>query len=479
MKILRSFLLLVVMTLTIPVSAYITCGYIEFEGLYYELRDDYTASVLIPFMKGQYDKIEKDYSIVSVTIPEILIYNEEEYVVSRIDANAFSDCKELKKVTLPTSIYFIGDFCFTGCTKLEKINLQSITNIGIEAFKDCVNLADSLIICTNFYPLTAYHSNIGKRQLYDLYPNCFEGCTSLKTIVLPDAPGRIASYAFKDCPNITSIFVKRTPRRAASSDDNIAGYPWLSNEYTPMIGNHTFDETVFLNAKVYIRKGGTNTFKQRNGWKNFFNFEELEFIRPVNVSMTYGDDMPAIGYETDTETPLAKEPVFTNVQPTTTIGIYAIDIINEGIYDTNYMIDRGCLKINPAELTASIGNYTREQGQENPEFVIEYSGFMNGETEEVLKEKVTAITNATKDSPPGEYEIRLKGGSAVNYNIRLGKSGTLTITEPSGISDVRVSRIESYSIYNTSGLLVKQKMGALNDLPQGMYIVNKKKVLVK
>lgn len=481
MKALRLFLLLVALTLTCSMSAYKKYWNYEFEGIYYELHDDYIATVLGPYkQQGQYaGDFVKDLSVTSVTIPEKIIYNEEEYVVSFIEANAFSDCKELKKVTLPSAIYSIRDYAFKGCTNLEEINLQSITFIGCEAFKDCANLADSLIICTNFYPLSAYKSNIGKRQLYELYPNCFEGCTSLKTIVLPDAPGRIHSNVFKDCPNITSIVVKRTPRRATYSDDYIAGYVWVSNEFTPMIVDNTFDETVFLNAKVYIRKGGTNTFKYLDGWKNFFNFEELEFIRPANASMKYGDDMPTIGYETDTDTPLAKDPEFTYVQPTTPIGIYAIDIINEGIYDASYMSDRGCLTINPASLTASVGNYTREQGQENPEFVIEYKGFKNGETEEVLTEKVTAITNATIDSPPGEYEIKLKGGKADNYNISLGKSGTLFITEASAISDVRTSGTETYRVYNTSGMLVKQKTGTLDDLPQGVYIVNKRKVLVK
>lgn len=99
----------------------------------------------------------------------------------------------------------------------------------------------------------------------------------------------------------------------------------------------------------------------------------------------------------------------------------------------------GCLKgtksieytIAKAPLTVKVvGEYTRKQGEENPtEFTLEYEGFINNETEEVLTKKPVVTCAATKDSEPGEYEITISGAEAPNYDISY-VSGKLTIEEP-------------------------------------------------
>ncbi len=84
--------------------------------------------------------------------------------------------------------------------------------------------------------------------------------------------------------------------------------------------------------------------------------------------------------------------------------------------------------IKPVQLTAKVNNASREYGEENPQFSITYSGFVNGENESVLTSQPSVSTTATKTSNAGEYAININGGSAKNYELTL-EPGVLTVTK--------------------------------------------------
>ena len=82
--------------------------------------------------------------------------------------------------------------------------------------------------------------------------------------------------------------------------------------------------------------------------------------------------------------------------------------------------------IKPAVLTVTALDAERYEGEENPEFVISYEGFVNNETKDVLTQEATAYTEATIDSPEGTYPIMLSGAEAANYEMNYVE-GTLTV----------------------------------------------------
>lgn len=82
--------------------------------------------------------------------------------------------------------------------------------------------------------------------------------------------------------------------------------------------------------------------------------------------------------------------------------------------------------IKPAPLTVKAQNAERYEGEENPEFGIIYEGFVNEETDSVLTKKAMAYTEATIDSPVGEYPIRVEGAEAQNYEMNYIE-GTLNV----------------------------------------------------
>lgn len=61
--------------------------------------------------------------------------------ISRIAANAFLNCSELKSIVIPNSITSIGDKAFSGCTGLKSITLpESVCQVGSHIFENCKNI---------------------------------------------------------------------------------------------------------------------------------------------------------------------------------------------------------------------------------------------------------------------------------------------------------------------------------------------------
>ena len=118
----------------------------------------------------------------------------------------------------------------------------------------------------------------------------------------------------------------------------------------------------------------------------------------------------------------------------------------------------------------------REQGEENPEFAITYSGWKNGDTESVLTKKATAATEAAKESPVGEYAIVLSGGEADNYEL-VYVEGKLTVTVPSAIA--KLTADGAFDVYDVRGRKIRHQVTTLKGLPKGVYIVRGKKVMIK
>ena len=84
----------------------------------------------------------------------------------------------------------IGRRTFIGCTSLKSINIpDSVTNIDDSAFYGCTSL-------------TSINIPDGVTSIGDW---AFEGCTSLTSINIPDGVTCIGGWAFKGCSSLTSI----------------------------------------------------------------------------------------------------------------------------------------------------------------------------------------------------------------------------------------------------------------------------------
>ena len=85
------------------------------------------------------------------------------------------------------------------------------------------------------------------------------------------------------------------------------------------------------------------------------------------------------------------------------------------------------ITIDKAELIASAVDNTRKYSEINPEFMVEISGFVYEDNKSLIDTAPTATTDATTESPIGEYVITPANGVDNNYYF-VYENATLTIT---------------------------------------------------
>ena len=170
-------------------------------------------------------------------------------------------------------------------------------------------------------------------------------------------------------------------------------------------------------------------------------------ITAKNYSREYGEANPTFEYTVDGAKLEGTPEIICEATATSPVGEYPIIIKKGSVTNYNDTYVNGVLTITKAPLTVSVGNYTRKQGEENPEFPISYSGFKNNETEGVLTKKPTATTTATTSSEPGEYDILVSGAEAQNYDISY-KNGKLTVVKADAIVITAKSYTREYGESN-------------------------------
>ena len=152
------------------------------------------------------------YSLANIIIPDSVI---------SIDAYAFYNCAGLTSITIPNSVMSIGNYAFCNCRSITSITLpNSVTTIGSGAFRDCstltnINISDGImsigddvfIGCVNlqynFYDNAAYIGNEKNKYLV-LIKVTDQAITSCQ---INEETKIICSNAFNECTVLANITV--------------------------------------------------------------------------------------------------------------------------------------------------------------------------------------------------------------------------------------------------------------------------------
>lgn len=118
-----------------------------------------------------------DCGISTLSLPEGL---------KEIQDQAFYGNKSLKEVKLPLGIQVVENsaFCSSSIVKVELPN--SVTRLGYRAFADCADLKDFIV----------YDATVDGNGETIVEIGCFENCTSLKDIKIPDSIKKLEGHTF-------------------------------------------------------------------------------------------------------------------------------------------------------------------------------------------------------------------------------------------------------------------------------------------
>ena len=123
--------------------------------------------------------------------------------VEKIGNFAFTECTNLARVTLPSTLREIGDFAFACCEKLTVVNLPAkVESIYSNSFEGCSALSAFVVDQGNPYYATDAQGVLYNKTMTELLlcPGGFKG-----TFVVPDHVTVLREFAFTNCTGLTEI----------------------------------------------------------------------------------------------------------------------------------------------------------------------------------------------------------------------------------------------------------------------------------
>ena len=222
-----------------------------------QVLDGYTVTAISPHAFA-------DSEIKSIHLPD---------TITKIGRNAFSGCTKLQSINIPSGVSVIEDYTFENCLELKEILLpEGITRINHYAFNDCENLLEVVI------PSTVQAIGIG----------AFGGCIRLNNLVISDGVLKIDSDAFVMCHSLTEVYIPASVNDITTNpfsycvslqkiivDENNLGYSSIdgvlyNKDCTKLIGypagrqDNTFDIPDSVNTIYILPFLGSEYLKEIN-----------------------------------------------------------------------------------------------------------------------------------------------------------------------------------------------------------------------
>lgn len=181
------------------------------DGIQYQIlsSEEHTLAVV------EYKDAEADtsYYIGTIDIPAVVLHEDVEWRVTKIEGSAFFRTK-ITNVVIPEGVTYIGGRAFQECYRLESVSLPStLTDLkGHGTFQGCGALK-SIVIPEGVKVIEGYVfiscGNLESISLpegvTEIQENAFGGCHSLTSINLPDSLQKIGKDAFSGCYGLASL----------------------------------------------------------------------------------------------------------------------------------------------------------------------------------------------------------------------------------------------------------------------------------
>ena len=249
----------------------------------YAFKDCPLTSIAFPSTLTTIGQYAFQYSaLTEVTIPQS---------VTDINACAFMGCNSLTKVKVENApVIMTAAFCmsraltdvdlgnavvklsyynygsFEGCTSLKSIKLPNTTDVGAHCFKDC----------------TALESVTLPNTLQTIGSNAFMGCRLLKGISLPNTLQTIEGHAFEGCSGLQAISLPTSLKTI--QDYGFNGCTSLKDILIPegltSLGNNAFSGNSALESVVF---DNTVVAIPNNVFQNCTNLKNVELGKVTSI----------------------------------------------------------------------------------------------------------------------------------------------------------------------------------------------------
>jgi hypothetical protein len=286
----------------------------------------------------------------------------------------------------------------------------------------------------------------------------------------------IPENAFRNCSNLLSIYlpanVKSVGENAFTSTSALKYMAALAED-APVNGLAASGWPKGL--QLFVPKALVETYAADEAWSKATveEYTGTPVITAADQQRIYGRNNSKFTF-TVSGAPVNGEPAITcEAVATAPVGDYPIVVEAGSVTSSGLVCVNGTLTVEKAPLTVTAKSYTRNVGEQNPEFEVTYSAFKNREkAADVILVQPTIECDATPESPAGEYEIRVYGAEAQNYEFTY-VNGTLTVIDPAGVeATLTDSEKRAEKIYDLQGRRVKEPQ-------RGIYIRGNKKVIVE
>ena len=241
-------------------------------------------------------------SISELTIPE---------GVDSIGSCAFINIKSLTKVSLPSTLKYVGPNVFQECINLRIADVSSIqdycqiefASLDSNPFQDYIkNRAFTWMLVNGNYVHDGNRVLCIPDGITEVKANAFANVDPTETVVIPSSVTKIGTnafrnsvtnkfhtlcikghiaemgeYAFGSCPFISTIYME---------DENPAAIPdnTFTNYYVPSTGSLGADYN-YKHTKLMVPIGTKAKYESTDGWKLFENIEEFDVAAVRNPGM--------------------------------------------------------------------------------------------------------------------------------------------------------------------------------------------------
>lgn len=254
--------------------------------------------------------VEKYNYAGAVVIPESVTYQGETYKVEEIRHDAFSGCKDLFIISIPSSIDSIGGEAFDGCdVQLYIESIEAWMNTYIDFYIDYGDEMDkdpkhNLPFVANalYIEGESVESLVIPDSIQEINEWQFIGWDFIKSFKIPDSVKSIGQGAFQECSGITEInipasveniawdtFYKCEGLRSVAIDGSVKkigayAFGGLKNlcdfycfaEEVPQTSEKAFAETdISQYGTLYVPSGAIDKYRNTVPWCYFKNIADI------------------------------------------------------------------------------------------------------------------------------------------------------------------------------------------------------------